>query len=274
MHHFSYRNGRALRRGRAPAARSRRAVGTPFYCYSSATLRRHYAVFASGLRRRALAALLRHEGELQSRGAAPPGQARRRHGCRLRGRAATRALAAGVPAKRIMFSGVGKTAREIAFALQTDILCFNVESEPELASAVRHRGVAGPHGARVAARQSRRRRQDPSQDLDRQVGEQVRHPDRAGACRLCPGGAPAGARGDRRRHAYRQPDHRARALRRLDRAAGRPGPRAAGRRPRASTISISVAASASPIATTTSRRPIRTTMPPWSSATPGSSAPR
>src|SRR5690606_25553462 len=43
-----------------------------------------------------------------------------------------RALAAGIPADRIVFSGVGKTAREMDFALDAGILCFNVESEPEL----------------------------------------------------------------------------------------------------------------------------------------------
>jgi diaminopimelate decarboxylase len=43
-----------------------------------------------------------------------------------------RALAAGVPARKIVFSGVGKTAREMAFALREGIACFNVESEPEL----------------------------------------------------------------------------------------------------------------------------------------------
>ena len=43
-----------------------------------------------------------------------------------------RALAAGVPADRIMFSGVGKTAREMDLGIQAGIYCFNVESEPEL----------------------------------------------------------------------------------------------------------------------------------------------
>ena len=43
-----------------------------------------------------------------------------------------RALAAGIPANKILFSGVGKTAREMDFALDAGILCFNVESEPEL----------------------------------------------------------------------------------------------------------------------------------------------
>src|SRR5688500_12426202 len=43
-----------------------------------------------------------------------------------------RALAAGTPPDRIVFSGVGKTADEIAAAVDAGIFCFNVESEPEL----------------------------------------------------------------------------------------------------------------------------------------------
>lgn len=43
-----------------------------------------------------------------------------------------RALAVGIPAHRIVYSGVGKTVREIDFALSQNIYCFNVESEPEL----------------------------------------------------------------------------------------------------------------------------------------------
>ena len=72
MHHFEYRGRRPARRGRRPARRSPREVGTPFYCYSRATLTRHYKCFRrafAGLRR---ARLLRHEGEFQ------PGRAARR----------------------------------------------------------------------------------------------------------------------------------------------------------------------------------------------------
>ena len=67
-----------------------------------------------------------------------------------------RARAAGVPGK-ITFSGVGKTAAEIDYALDEDIFCFNVESEPELRGDLGDRRGARPHGAHRAARQSGRR---------------------------------------------------------------------------------------------------------------------
>ena len=88
-----------------------------------------------------------------------------------------RALAAGVPPDKIMFSGIGKTAAELALALDEDILCVNVESEPELELLSAIAVGEGPHRRRVGARQSRRRCQDPRQDRDRPGREQVRHPD-------------------------------------------------------------------------------------------------
>ena len=66
-----------------------------------------------------------------------------------------RALAAGIPARKVVFSGVGKTAREMDFALQAGILCFNVESEPELellsARAVAN-GKIAPVSLRISAK--------------------------------------------------------------------------------------------------------------------------
>ena len=76
-----------------------------------------------------------------------------------------------------MFSGVGKTAAELAAAVDAGILCVNVESEPELALLVRHRGGERPPHRHFAAGQSGHRCPDPRQDRDRQVGEQVRHSD-------------------------------------------------------------------------------------------------
>ena len=72
-----------------------------------------------------------------------------------------RALAAGIPADKIVFSGVGKTAREMAFALDAGILCFNVESEPELELLSARRRGTGKTAPVSLAHQSRRRRQDP-----------------------------------------------------------------------------------------------------------------
>ena len=129
------------------------------------------------------------------------------------------------------------------------------KSEPELALLSAIAAAKGPQRADLDPRQSRRRRQDPSQDRHRQGGEQVRHPDQPRARGLCPCRQAARHRGDRRRHAYRQPDHRPRpfgdAFALLAELVGTL--RADGH-----TIaqSISAAASASPIATTTSRRRI------------------
>ena len=67
MHHFAYRDG-VLHAEAVNLDTLAAAVGTPFYCYSTATLTRHYQVFAERVRRRARARLLRHEGKLQSGG--------------------------------------------------------------------------------------------------------------------------------------------------------------------------------------------------------------
>jgi diaminopimelate decarboxylase len=130
MHHFSYKNG-ILHAEDVNLKTLADDVGTPFYCYSTATLERHVKVMNEAFKDtdhlicfsvksnsnqavlKTLAALgagmdVVSEGELR------------------------RALAAGVPARKIVFSGVGKTAREMALALREGIACFNVESEPEL----------------------------------------------------------------------------------------------------------------------------------------------
>ena len=103
-----------------------------------------------------------------------------------------RALAAGVPAERIVFSGIGKTKARWRPALDAGILCFNVECEPELEALSEVATAKGRARADLGAGQPGCRREDPPQDRDRQVGEQVRHPDRARARGLCPGGAAAG----------------------------------------------------------------------------------
>lgn len=138
MHHFAYRRGvshtNVLHAEEVDLSELATAVGTPFYCYSTATLERHYRVFADAFADMrdalvcysvkananlgVLATLARlgagmdvvSEGELR------------------------RALAVKVPSERIVFSGVGKTREEMAFALDAGILAFNVESEAELSS--------------------------------------------------------------------------------------------------------------------------------------------
>ncbi len=108
-----------------------REVETPFYCYSTATIVHHYEVFRDAfagqdalvcyaMKANSNQAVLRTLARLGAgMDVVSEGELRRAH-------------AAGVPGSRITFSGVGKTASEIALALDLDIMCFNVESEPEL----------------------------------------------------------------------------------------------------------------------------------------------
>ena len=130
MDHFNYKNGELYAED-IPLRAIAETVGTPFYCYSTATLERHYKVFSGAFEGanalvcyalkansnlaviRTLAALgsgadVVSEGELK------------------------RALAAGVPPEKIVFSGVGKKPEEMRFALEVGIHQFNVESEPEV----------------------------------------------------------------------------------------------------------------------------------------------
>lgn len=150
MNHFEYRDG-VLFAEDVALEKIADAVGTPFYCYSTATLTRHYRVFHEAFAGhdilvcfavkanpnlaviRTLAALgagadVVSEGELR------------------------RALAAGVPAERIVFSGVGKTRDEMGFALDQGILQINVESLPELealSAVASARGVEAEIAVRV-----------------------------------------------------------------------------------------------------------------------------
>lgn len=150
MDHFTYRNG-ALHAEDVPLERIAAEVGTPVYVYSSATLTHHYRAFADAfagqhatvcfavkansnqavlrlLARLGAGADVLSEGELR------------------------RALAAGIPADKIVFSGVGKTRDEIALALSEGVGQLNVESEPELAlisATATSLGVTAPIAIRV-----------------------------------------------------------------------------------------------------------------------------
>jgi diaminopimelate decarboxylase len=107
------------------------AVGTPFYCYSTATLERHYRVFAeafAGEKALVCYAMKANSNQSVLRTLAKLGAG----ADVVSGGELKRALAAGIPPERIVFSGVGKTEAEIRAALAADILCINVESEPEL----------------------------------------------------------------------------------------------------------------------------------------------
>src|SRR5689334_22842403 len=130
MHHFTYRNG-VMHAEAVDLVELAAAVGTPFYCYSTATLQRHYQVFAEAFAD--VPALVCYAMKANSNQAVIATLARLGAGADVvSGGELKRALAAGVPPEKIMFSGVGKTAAELAAAVDAGILCINVESEPEL----------------------------------------------------------------------------------------------------------------------------------------------
>ena len=130
MDHFLYRNG-TLHAEDVPLTDIAATVGTPFYCYSAATLTRHYSLFTEALaplphlvcfsiKSLSNVAVLKLLGDL---GAGMDV---------VSGGEYLRAKAAGVPGEKIVFSGVGKTRAEMRMALTGGIRQFNVESEPEL----------------------------------------------------------------------------------------------------------------------------------------------
>jgi diaminopimelate decarboxylase len=130
MHHFAYRNG-VLQAEAVDLAVLAEAVGTPFYCYSTATLERHYRVFADAFAD--VPSLVCYAVKANSNQAVIRTFARLGAGADVVSAGELkRARMAGVPAKKIMFSGIGKSAAELALAVDENILCVNVESEPEL----------------------------------------------------------------------------------------------------------------------------------------------
>jgi len=130
MHHFAYRNG-VLCAEAVDLAALAQAVGTPFYCYASATLERHYRVFANAFAD--VDALVCYAMKANSNQAVIATLARLGAGADVVSAGELlRARSAGVPADKIMFSGVGKTEHELALAVEHRILCVNVESEAEL----------------------------------------------------------------------------------------------------------------------------------------------
>ena len=150
MDHFLYRNGQLCAEDVALADIAA-AVGTPFYCYSAATLSRHFRLFDEALagmdhlvcyamKANSNLAVLKLLGDL---GAGMDV---------VSGGEYLRARAAGVPGERIVFSGVGKTKAEMRLALEGGIRQFNVESEPEmeaLNTVALSLGVVAPITVRV-----------------------------------------------------------------------------------------------------------------------------
>ncbi|HEY2230535.1 MAG TPA: diaminopimelate decarboxylase [Xanthobacteraceae bacterium] len=130
MHHFAYRNG-VLHAEAVDLVDLAAAVGTPFYCYSVATIERHYRVFTQAFAD--VSALVCYAMKANSNQAVIKTLAQLGCGADVVSEGELkRARTAGIPPHKIMFSGVGKTARELALAVDEGILCVNVESESEL----------------------------------------------------------------------------------------------------------------------------------------------
>ncbi|MGJ8584255.1 MAG: diaminopimelate decarboxylase [Marinosulfonomonas sp.] len=150
MDHFLYRDG-VLHAEDVSLTEIAAAVGTPFYCYSAATLRRHFTLFDEALdgmdhlicfamKSNSNQAVLKLMGDL---GAGVDVVSIGEY---------LKAKAAGIPGERIVFSGVGKTRQEMKTALEGGIRQFNVESEPEmqaLSEVAQAVGVKAPITIRV-----------------------------------------------------------------------------------------------------------------------------
>ena len=136
MHHFAYRRGAAdtdvLHAEEVDLSELAASVRTPFYCYSTATLERHYRVFADAFAAMA-GTLVCYSVKANSNLGVLATLAKLGAGMDVVSEGELRrALAVKVPPDRIVFSGIGKTREEMAFALDAGILAFNVESEAEL----------------------------------------------------------------------------------------------------------------------------------------------
>ncbi|MGD8326748.1 MAG: diaminopimelate decarboxylase [Sphingomonadales bacterium] len=130
MHHFAYKDGYLHAEG-IDLRRIADEVGTPAYVYSTATFERHFNVFAEAFQN--LDALICYAVKANSNIAILKTLARLGAGADVVSIGELkRALAAGIPGNRIVFSGVGKRSNEMRFALENRIHQFNVESEDEL----------------------------------------------------------------------------------------------------------------------------------------------
>jgi diaminopimelate decarboxylase len=130
VHHFEYRGDRLFAEDVDVAALAG-TVGTPFYVYSAATLRRHIRVMREAFA--GIDTLIAYAMKANSNQAVLTLLGKEGAGADVvSGGELERAVAAGIPPSRIVFSGVGKTFAEMRRALELGIHCFNLESEPEL----------------------------------------------------------------------------------------------------------------------------------------------
>ena len=130
VHYFAYRDG-ALFAEDVDVTALAGTVGTPFYVYSAATLRRHVRVMREAFD--GVPTLVAYAMKANSNQAVLKVVAGEGAGADVvSGGELERAIAAGIPANKIVFSGVGKTVAEMRRGLELGIKCFNLESEPEL----------------------------------------------------------------------------------------------------------------------------------------------
>ena len=206
MNYFAYKDNRLFAEEVAISDLAAR-FGTPFYVYSTRTLRRHYRVmdeaFAgtdhlicyamkalSNLSVLKLFAAMGSGFDIVSVGEL------------------MRCLKAGADPRKIVFSGVGKTDEELKAAIEAGILMINVESAPELHRVASVAGPDAPARAGQPARQPGPRPRHPSAHLDRPSRQQVRSTARPGARVLRRGTRAPRSRSGRAQHAYRIADNR------------------------------------------------------------------
>ncbi len=150
MNHFHYIDG-ILHAENVSIPKIAKAVGTPFYCYSTATLTRHYNVFADAFSD--INAKICYAMKANSNQAVLTTLAKLGCGADVVSQGELkRALAAGISPEKIMFSGVGKTKSEMFAALEAGIFCFNVESIPELhqlSACASEMGMTAPVSLRI-----------------------------------------------------------------------------------------------------------------------------
>ncbi len=150
MHHFTYKN-KTLHAEDVSLTDIADKIGTPFYCYSEATLRRHIRVFQDAFK--GADALTAYSVKANSNLAVLRILASEGAGADIvSGGELKRARIAGIPGEKIVFSGVGKTREEMAAALDENIHQFNLESEPELEAlngVALSKGMAAPIAFRV-----------------------------------------------------------------------------------------------------------------------------
>ncbi len=151
MHHFDYIDGE-MHAENVPIQQIADEIGTPFYVYSTATLVRHYQVFAGALTALGLDSEVFYAIKANSNLSVIATLAAEGAGADIVSEGEMRrAMAAGVPASRIVYSGVGKSEAELTFALSENVHQINVESDSELETLSRLASSMGKT-ARIAIR--------------------------------------------------------------------------------------------------------------------------